>query len=82
MIIMILIVNKSVIIMAVLSFCCNIQMAGSEFCINIMKARIDPALYQQFRLMVVMYWCGGYFLYRHFGLLISNHHHLIQTKDT
>ncbi len=44
-----------------LDFCCNIQMAGSEFGIKNMKAWIHPALSQRFRLVMV-YWCGGYFL--------------------
>ncbi len=35
-------------------FCCNIQMVGSEFGVNNMKAWIHPALSQRFRLVVVV----------------------------
>ncbi len=45
-----------------LDFCCDIQMVGSEFGIKNMKAWIHPALSQWFRLVVVVLWCGGYFL--------------------
>lgn len=37
-----------------LDFCCDIQMLGSEFCINNVKACIHPALFQWFRLVVVV----------------------------
>ena len=37
-----------------LDFSCDIQMVGSEFGINNMKAWSHPALYQQFRLVVVV----------------------------
>ncbi|KAG8550500.1 hypothetical protein GDO81_024898 [Engystomops pustulosus] len=45
-----------------LDFCCDIRMVGSEFGVNNMKAWIHPALYQRFRLVVVVSWCGEYFL--------------------
>ncbi len=35
-------------------FCCDIQMVGSEFGVNNMKAWIHPALSQRFRLLVVV----------------------------
>ncbi len=35
---------------------------GSEFAVKYMKALIHPALSQQFRLLVVVLWCGGNFL--------------------
>ncbi len=35
---------------------------GSEFGVKNMKAWIHPALSQRFRLVVVVWWCGGYFL--------------------
>lgn len=41
-----------------LHFCCQIRMVGSEFAINNMKAWIHPALYQWFRLVAVVSWCG------------------------
>ena len=37
-----------------LDFSCYIQMSGSEFGVNNMKAWIHPALYQRFRLVVVV----------------------------
>ena len=37
-----------------LDFCCDIRMVGSEFGVNNMKAWIHPALYQRFRLVVVV----------------------------
>ncbi len=37
-----------------LDFCCNIQMVGSEFAVKNMKAWIQPALSQRFRLVVVV----------------------------
>ncbi|KAG8554186.1 hypothetical protein GDO81_003707 [Engystomops pustulosus] len=45
-----------------LDFCCDIRMVGSEFGVNNMKVWIHPALYQRFRLVVVVSWCGEYFL--------------------
>ncbi len=45
-----------------LDFCCDIQMVGSEFGVLNMKAWIHTALSQQFRLVVVVKWSGGYFL--------------------
>ncbi len=35
-------------------FCCITQMVGSEFGVKNMKAWIHPALFQQFRLVVVV----------------------------
>lgn len=37
-----------------LNFSGNIEMAGSEFGVNNMKAWIRPALYQWFRLLLVV----------------------------
>ncbi len=37
-----------------LDFCCDIQMAGSEFGVKTLKAWIHPAFSQQFRLVVVV----------------------------
>lgn len=38
-----------------LDFSCDIWMVGSRFCLNSMNARILPALYQEFkRLLVVL----------------------------
>lgn len=36
-------------------------MVWSEFGVNKMKAYIYPTLYQWFRLVVVVLWCGGYY---------------------
>jgi len=35
-------------------FVCDIQMVGAEFGVNNMKEWIHPALYQRFRLVVVV----------------------------
>ncbi len=53
---------KNVACLMSLDFCCNIQMIESEFGVKNMKAWIHPALSQRFRLVVVVWWCGGYFL--------------------
>lgn len=45
-----------------LNFSSNIEMAGSEFGVNNMKAWIHAALYQWFRLVVVVVKREGYFL--------------------
>ncbi len=37
-----------------LNFCCDIQMVGTEIGVNNMKIWIHPALYQWFRLVVVV----------------------------
>ncbi len=37
-----------------LDFCCNIQRVGSDFRVKNMKAWIHPALFQWFRLVVVV----------------------------
>lgn len=38
------------------------DLVGSQVYINNVKAWIHPPFNQQFRLLVVMCWCGGYFL--------------------
>ncbi len=62
-----------------LDFCCHIQMVGSEYGVTNMKAWIHPALSQQFRLVVVVYWCGGYFFWLTLGLLEPIEHSLNAT---
>lgn len=46
-----------------LNFCCSTWMARSEFGLNDIKAWIPPALYLQFRLLVV--YCGGIYDFAH-----------------
>ncbi len=58
-----------------LDFCCEIQMAGSEFGIKNMKAWIHPALSQRFRLVVV--W--GIFSWLTLGPLVPIEHRLNTT---
>ena len=45
-----------------LDFCSDIRTGGSELGVNNMKAWIHPALYQQFRLEVVVKGVGDMFL--------------------
>ncbi|MEQ2270340.1 hypothetical protein XENORESO_020135 [Xenotaenia resolanae] len=56
-----------------LGFSCNIQMVGSEFSVNNMKDLVHSALQHQLRQVVVVYWCGEYFL----GTLWAPHFQLI-----
>lgn len=39
---------------------CNIWTVKLELGLNKMKARFHPALYQEFRLLLVMQWCERY----------------------
>ncbi len=68
-----------------LDLCWDIQIVGSEFGVKKRKAWIHPALSQRFRLLMVVSWCGGYFLGTLCGTLVHTlvpiEHRLNPTAD-